>query len=325
MRTDDANHGFWHTAVGRLVCILIVLFWVPLHSMASVGRQSVPIEQNEAGYYVTPVIVNGVASVNAIIDTAATVAMIQSRAANEAGMETPAGDAGLVPVFGLLGEREFPLVGIAQVEAGGIGLSNLAAAYNHREEMPGAPLVIPAGAFSGDVLDFDFPNGRFAVYDGRPEGDPGNSGRGNLIVENGLFFTDVRVNGVKGRALIDTGSPFTFINSEMAKASRARPEDELTRQLLGATGGRMEVSISSVKRLSVARFGISRLNMIVADPPLFESLGLSDEPAMLIGLDMMSMFRVQIDLGRGYLMLTPEEGRRGVGINLNARDTRIPQ
>ena len=46
---------------------------------------------------------------------------------------------------------------------------------------------------------------------------------------------------------------------------------------------------------------------------------------MLIGLDLLSMFRVQIDIRRGYIILTPESSRRNVGINLNARDTRIPQ
>ncbi|MBY9066296.1 retropepsin-like domain-containing protein [Hyphomonas sp. WL0036] len=325
MHSKRINQKRWLPAVGRLVCILIVFCGLPTFVFASVGQNPIPLQRSEAGYFTARVSVNDAPAIDAIIDTAATAAMIHQSVADEAGIGTPVATAGLVPVFGLLGEREFPLIEIGHVSVGTVRLNKLAAAYNDREQMPGAPLVIPAAAFGSDVLDFDFPSARFSAYDGRPEGDHGNSGRGNLIVENGLFFTEVRVNGVRGRALIDTGSPFTFINSEMAKASGAKPEDELTQQLIGATGGRLEVSISSVKRLSVAKFSVSKLNMIVVDPPLFEDLGLAGEPAMLIGLDLLSMFRVQIDIRRRYIILTPESSRRNVGINLNARDTRIPQ
>lgn len=85
----------------------------------------------------------------------------------------------------------------------------------------------------------------------------------------------------------------------------------------------MAVSVAAVKRFSVARFSVRRINMIVADPAMFDDLGLRDEPAMLLGLDLLSLFRVQIDQRRGYIFLTASDDGSGMAINLNARDSRI--
>ncbi|ABI75485.1 hypothetical protein HNE_3276 [Hyphomonas neptunium ATCC 15444] len=309
----------------RFCAAALALMSLCLPGDASTGRLTFPLSLNDAGYFVTPMAVNGAEEMPAIIDTAATIAMIESRAAGRAGIEVPPADEIQVPVFGLLGQREFPLIRIGSISGDGGQVAQLAAAYNNREQMPGGPLVIPATAFGGDVLDFDFPARRFTVYEGRPKGTSGSAGRGGLILEGGLMFAEVSVNGVKGRALIDTGSPFSFMNTQMARAAKAQQDDEKTQMLQGATGGAMAVSVASVKRLSVARFSVRRLNMIVADPAMFDDLGLSDEPAMLLGLDLLSLFRVQIDLRRGYLILTPKDAGPNMAINLNARDTRIPQ
>ncbi|PKP80265.1 MAG: hypothetical protein CVT79_15505 [Alphaproteobacteria bacterium HGW-Alphaproteobacteria-18] len=309
----------------RLGAVAAAALCLCLPGDASAGRLIFPLTFNDAGYILTPISVNGTPEIPAIIDTAATIAMIDGRAAQRAGIDAPPADEIRVPVFGLLGQREFPLIRIGSISNDNVWVLQLAAAYNNREPMPGASLVIPAVSFGGDVLDFDFPAGRFSVYDGRPQNSSGNSGRGSLTIEGGLMFTDISINGVKGRALIDTGSPFSFINSEMARAAKAQRDDDKTQRLQGATGGSLAVSVASVKRLSVARFNISRLNMVIADPAMFDDLGLRDEPVMLLGLDLLSLFRVQIDRRRGHLILTPKEEGRSVVINLNARDTRIPQ
>ena len=94
----------------------------------------------------------------------------------------------------------------------------------------------------GDVLDFDFPAGRFSVYEGRAKGAGGSSGKGALTIEGGLMYAEVSINGVKGRALIDTGSPISIMNTEMARAAKAQRDDEKTQLLQGATGGAMPVS-----------------------------------------------------------------------------------
>ncbi len=309
----------------RVGAALALMFFLGMPGESASGNLTFRLTVNPAGYIETPLKVNDVLEVPAIIDTAATIAMIDSAAARRAGIEAPSPDEIMVPVYGLLGEREFPITSISSLTNETVRIFHVPAAYNNREPMPGGSLVVPAISFEGDVLDFDFPDGRFSVYNGRPRGDGSTSGRGKLKFENGLMFTEVTVNGVKGRALIDTGSPFSFINSRMALEAKAQSDEEKTRSLIGATGGAMSVSVATVKRLSVARFNVSRLNMIVADPALFRDLGIQDEPAMLLGLDLLSLFRVQIDRRRGYLILTPRDEGQSMTLNLNPRGSRIPQ
>lgn len=309
----------------RLGAVAAAALCLCLPGDASAGRLTFPLTLNNAGYFVTPISVNGAPDMPAIIDTAATIAMIDGRAAQRAGIDPPPAEDVQISVFGLLGQRMFPLIRIASLSSPGARLQGVPAVYNDREPIPGAPLVMPAVSFGGDVLDFDYPEGRFSVYPGRPHTTAGSSGRGRLTIENGLMFAEVRLNGVRGKALIDTGSPISFINSEMARAAKARRDDEKTQVLQGATGGQLAVSVATVKRLSLADFHLSRFDMLIADPAMFDDLGLREEPAMLIGVDLLSLFRVQIDRRRGTITLTPKDEGPAMIVNLNARDSRIPR
>ena len=309
--------------LARFAAAAVAFVCLSLPGDASAGRLTFPLELNEAGYFTTPIRVNGAAELPAIIDTAATIAMIESRAAARSGLTAPPPEEAKVQVFGLLGERTFPLVNLGSVSSESVRIFDVRTAYNDREQMPGGPLVIPAVAFGGDVLDFDFPAGRFSVYDGRPKGDASGTGRGPLRIEGGLLFADITINGVKGKALIDTGSPFSFINSKMAQVAKTQRDEEKSTLLQGATGGQMAVSVAAVKRFSMARFSVRRISMVVADPAMFDDLGLRDEPAMLLGLDLLSLFRVQIDRRRGYIFLTSRDDGLEMAVNFNARGSRI--
>ena len=287
----------------RFAAAALALACLSLPGDASAGRLSFPLDLNEAGYFITPIRVNGGQELPAIIDTAATIAMIESRAAKRSGVAAPSPEEAKVQVFGLLGERTFSLVNLGSISSDAARLFDVRTAYNDREQMPGGPLVIPAVAFGGDVLDFDFPAGRFSVYDGRPKGDAGGTGRGPLR--------------------IDTGSPFSFINSKMAQVAKTKRDEEKSTLLQGATGGQLAVSVAAVKRFSIARFSVRKINMVVADPAMFDDLGLRDEPAMLLGIDLLSLFRVQIDRRRGYIFLTSRDDGLEMAVNFNARGSRI--
>ena len=310
--------------LGRIGVAALIAATLALPVSASSDRMTIPLIANREGYFVTPVRLSDAPAIAGIIDTAATLAMIEAPVARAAGIDPAAISDDTISVFGLLGERRYHTVRIPMLQAGSAWLSQVPAAYNDRETMPGGKLVIPATAFGGDVLDFDFPQGRFTAYDGRPQNNNQRAiGRHRITVEDGLFFTEVKVNGVKAKALIDTGSPFTLINRKLAAAAGAKLDEDKTQRLRGATGGALHVEVASARRLTVARYTIRQPDLIVADPALFDDLGLADEPAMLLGLDLLSVFRMQIDRRRGHFILTLPDQDRGIAMDLNARDTRI--
>lgn len=319
MQSQGFLTGFSRLGAAALLAAALVL---PVG--ASAGRLSFPLTVNREGYFVTPVRLNDSAEIVGIIDTAATLTMVEARAAQAAGIAQAAISEQTVAVFGLLGERHYHTIRIPALQAGSTSLSHVPAAYNDRETMPGGKIVIPATAFGGEVLDFDFPERRFTVYDGRPQNSNQQAiSRSRLTIEDGLFFTEITINGVKAKALIDTGSPFTLINRNLAAAAGLRSDDDKTQRLRGATGGALNAEVATAKRMTLTRYTIRQLDLIVADPALFDDLGLSGEPVMLLGLDLLSMFRVQIDRRRGQLVLALPNEDRGFALNLNARDTRI--
>lgn len=288
-------------------------------------RQVFPFEINDQDHMMVNVSVNDNAA-TAVIDTAATFPMIDGRTARIAGIPPLGDNPPMVNVLGITGAEVYPVVRLERLMIGNVLKTDLPVALNTRLDVPGTHSVLPASAFEGDVIDFDFQNQRVMVYNGRPDRSAYLIPSVQKIEEvDGLFFTEVKINGRKGRALIDTGSSVTYINSRFAEKSGTKANVEKTEALQGATGGDLSLRIASARVITISEFRISNADILVTDPPMFEYLGIAEEPAMVLGLDLLSAFRMQIDRRRHRLVLSlPDEGKTTRSLNLNARDTRIP-
>lgn len=310
----------------RKGAILIILALMGgLQAFAS-ERLVIPFEMNEQDHMVIHMEVNGDDRAIAMIDTAATFPMIDRRTARLAGVLDPGEDPVMVNVLGLTGEDIFPVVELDRLMVGNVVKTDIPVALNLDLDVLGAASVLPASAFEGDVIDFDFSNGRVMIYNGRPDRNPGQSPSVLRYEEsNGLMFVEVRINGRKGRALIDTGSSITYVNSRFAENARMTANVEKTQILQGATGGDQSLRVSSARLFAIGDYRVARVDVLVSDPPLFEYLGMHEEPAMVLGLDLLSAFRMQIDRRRHRIVFSlPDDGRNTKTLNLNARDTRIP-
>ena len=112
------------------------------------------------------------------------------------------------------------------------------------------------------------------------------------------------------------------MNSRFADAAGARPNDEKTQTLRGITGGNVAIRVATARKIPPLgqHRGHRPRSHRRGSRPCFSHLGMDDEPAMVLGLDYLSIFRVQLDRRRGYLVL----GLRGMGgVKLNATGTHI--
>lgn len=310
----------------RLAVIAALLFLCPAHAVAA-ERLVIPFEINELEHMVVQIEINGAQAATAVIDTAATFPMLGSRTAASSGVPAPGTHPRVVNVLGLNGARDYPVVRVDQIRLGNLKLAALEAAYNEDLDVPGAAAnVLPSAAFPGDILELDFSKRLISVYNGRPERSKSDvSGRINYTVRNGLMFVDVRINGKKGQGIVDTGSNNSYVNSVFAELAQMRTQEEKSLLLQGATGGDTRVRVASARKMTLGDFYFSGADLMVADPYLFESLGLAEEPAMVLGLDYLSLFTVQFDRPHNRMVLTlPVPERRTVSINLKARGSRIP-
>lgn len=315
------------SSAGRTLLRLGLVVGIVLAALPAFAteRQVIPFDFNAEDHMVVRMAVNDGAATG-IVDTAATFPMIDGRTARIAGIPDPGKQAQQVNVLGVTGPAVYPVVRLDRLTVGNVLKTDLPVALNRRLDVPGATNVLPANAFEGDVVDFDFENRRIMIYNGRPDRSASMVPSALRLREvNGLLFAEVRINGRKGQALIDTGSSITYINSRFAMDSRTRANEEKTRVLQGATGGDQSLRVASARLLQIGDYRISDVDILVTDPPLFDYLDMDEAPAMVLGLDLLSVFRVQIDRRRNRLVLSlPKSDRNTRSLNLNARDTHIP-
>lgn len=240
--------------------------------------------------------------VPAVLDTAATFFMIDRKVLDEANsrpLDSP------VEVLGMDGFREYPSTRIGPLMTGATDLGTVEAAVNSRVGFAGHRTIVPLTALPGRSIDFDFQQNRIEYYDRRPA----QQGRDNVVTRlkyedlDGLLFVPVRLNGKLGRALIDTGSDVTYVNSVYARSANARLEPEKTRLLFGTANMNVDVKVFSAKRFKIGAHRMSNFDILAADPPVFEHLGVADQPMMVIGLDLLREFRMQIDRQDGVVLL----------------------
>ncbi len=313
------------SSIGKLAAALAGLLFVPLHALAA-ERLVIPFHISELEHMVVRIEINDTTSTTGVIDTAATFAMVDSRTALKSGVPAPGALAPQVSILGVNGAKDYPIVRLDSVTTGNVRLGALDAAYSRDLNIPGtAANVLPSSAFPGDVLEFDFRNRLISVYDGRP--DRPKSTYFDTVpytLEGGLMFVDIRINGRKGRGLIDTGSNLTYVNSNFARLAQLTTNAEKTQLLQGATGGDESLRVATARKVQLADFNFERADLFVTDPELFTLLGLEDEPVMVIGLDLLSEFKVQFDRRRSRIVLSlPDSAVQGLGVELMARDTRF--
>lgn len=177
-----------------------------------------------------------------------------------------------------------------------------------------APLVdrINIGAADGvlglDSLQnqrvlLDFAQQRIAVADAKDLG--GNRGYEIVVTARRrlgqLIITSARFDGVRVAVIVDTGAQASIGN------------DVLMHRLRGGNGGPAQITDingveanGTVRLASEVRIGDAKLSNIpvaFVESPLFRQLGLDHEPAMVLGMNELRLFRrVAIDFKQGKVL-----------------------
>lgn len=129
-----------------------------------------------------------------------------------------------------------------------------------------------------------------------------------------LLFANVEVDRVPVVAFIDSGSQYTIGNRALMRAVEVtRPEDLATRYsvpIVGVTGQRRTGEVAAVRALKLGGFNLRRSALVFSDLHIFDYLGLSQTPALLLGADTIGrMDRVTIDFARSRVIF----GRPRIG------------
>jgi len=126
-------------------------------------------------------------------------------------------------------------------------------------------------------------------------------------VTGGPVAIGVHVNGAPGRAIIDTGAETTIINSAMAGLG-ARPirlsDGSPNQDVSSPTGRSATAAVMTLPNLEFAGVSLEQVPVLAGDFHVFNFWGLADQPTMLMGVDVLGLFRtVSIDLRRAEVVL----------------------
>lgn len=107
-----------------------------------------------------------------------------------------------------------------------------------------------------------------------------------------LILTHVRAGGVPLDAVIDTGSEVTIGNSALRNKLVRRGTDNFeTMDITDVTGTTIRVQVVMLDQLQLGPILLQNVPVAFADVPPFYLFGLADEPALLIGTDLLENFR----------------------------------
>jgi hypothetical protein len=107
-----------------------------------------------------------------------------------------------------------------------------------------------------------------------------------------LILTEVQAAGLQLDAIVDTGTQITIGNLALRdKLIRRNREKFVTVPVIGVTGAVAELQMAKIAELRLGPVVLEDVPMAFADVPPFKMFGLSNEPALLLGTDLLESFR----------------------------------
>jgi predicted aspartyl protease len=163
-----------------------------------------------------------------------------------------------------------------------------------REEDLGGDGMIGIDALIRQRLLMDFETRLIKVEDARK---PAEHFTDEIVItarlQHGqLILTQVRAGGQTLEAVIDTGSEITVGNLALRDKilSSSRTKD-WTISATGVTGKTVDLQLGWIRELRVGSITLRDVPVAFADVPPFKVFGLADQPALLLGTDILQTFR----------------------------------
>lgn len=128
--------------------------------------------------------------------------------------------------------------------------------------------------------------------------------------QRGLLFLEITVGHIRTTAFLDTGAQYSVGNLALLNAL-PRTGDRQPAQLRAVSGPPVTVSTGPSVSLTMGQRRLQEVPLLYGDLHIMEYLGLSRQPALMIGADIMGRFeRIRIDYSHNEVSLGSILARR---------------
>jgi predicted aspartyl protease len=256
------------------------------------------------GRVVAPVTVNGQGPFRFIVDTGANRSAVSSELAARLGLAP----AGTDEVHSVHGVSVAPVVRVDRLQYGGVSLNAAALPMLGGNVLAGEHGLLGVDGMSGRRLRMDFDRNCIEIV----QSSQARRLRGWSTIEGTMRFGHLvvvrgSISGIGVNLLIDTGSDSSLANVALRDAlferERRRTRREGTVAYTAGSTVELENSIL-VNRMTMGELVVRNVTAYVGDYHIFQLWGLTEEPTLLLGMDVLSQARgMAIDYGRGTVHL----------------------
>ena len=270
----------------------------PARVLDAAGRLTVQVRLNDKGPFAF------------LVDTGANASVISSDLAST--LDLPRGRP--VNLHGIAGVENVATVVVASVKVGqrerrDLSMSVLSSRYLR------APGVLGMDWLGAQGLTLDFVERRMHIGARVPRADQASISVPVRTQRSGLSLIDARIGSGRAFTFLDTGSTTTAGNPALMRMALAQGQltpDWTDIELVSLTGQTLVGRLASLKSLALGKMLMRNVPVVFGPVHTFEYWGLADEPALLIGVDVLSAFEsVTLDFRRGavHFRLPASAGR----------------
>jgi predicted aspartyl protease len=244
-------------------------------------------QRDRRGRPLADVMVNGQGPFRFVVDTGANRSVISRALADRLALER----IGSSQVNAVNGSAVRDIARTARIEAGALRLTNLETPVLDSDVLGQADGLLGTQGLSGKRLLFDNANQTLVISQGSPRGAPRGFSVAPLTLRFGrLAMAQAQIGKVRFKAVIDTGAEAAVANTALIRALTAAdeavdPQMEVT--VTGATNVASPARWTILPRLRMGAIEVVMVETAVADLHVFDLWGLSQEPAMIVGMNIL--------------------------------------
>lgn len=260
--------------------------------------ESLQIAQDPTLRLTLPVKINGQGPFNFLVDTGSDRTVISRELAATLGL----GPGPRVVIHGAVGADEAATVVIDDLTIGNRVIHHIEAPALGAKDLGGVGML-GVDALRDLHVVMDFKAMRMSSSPSRAEIVDNNT-----IVVRGknrlgqLILVHSSIRGVPILVVVDSGSQLSVGNPALLKLLTRHSVSSnplTTTQIISVTGRARTVELDPITEADVGGVVIRNMSLGFAPLPIFDRFGLTDTPAMLLGMDVLSMCRrVSVDLRR---------------------------
>jgi hypothetical protein len=259
---------------------------------------------------IVPVTINGRGPFRFMIDTGANQSVLAESLLPR--LDLPSRTRTLLAVAGVNGSAMVASAHIDRLDAGALHLSNVQLPVLSGRLLEGIDGILGADGLGNKKMSADFISGQISIS--LSQGSEARSRFFVVPLQRGPWLeVDGYVGHVLTRAIIDTGSTHTLGNRALLDALNQGRSDPLAHsdtQVIDATQALQPATVGRVPQILLGEASIENLSVAFGDFPVFETWGVQDQPALLVGMDVLgSLAGLSIDYRRRELDLLPRAHR----------------